>query len=248
VARFPAPVGDFFGGIHTSTHHKTMKHHKAPWSTSLIIATSAVSVLLLGANTRAAVTPIGPFTGNLNETWESFNDYLTGPRYLANPASIMGGGAFISNPLMSVYLTNSDTSFGLGSSGNAQVADGVKGMGLDGFAQTATITFLNPVVDFGAYWGANTPPTPATVSLVFSDGSFESFTYSAPHDGTLNWHGWHFTTGITSISLSGDFVAVDGLQANVIPEPAATLLGAMGVGLLVLSRLRRTNQMQRTRR
>jgi hypothetical protein len=196
-----------------------------------------VTTLLLGMNTWAA-TYIGPFTGTSSETWESFNDYLTGPRYLAAPTSIMGGRALISSSLMSVYLTNSARSFGLGDSGNAQVADGTKGMGLDGFAQTATITFLDPVTDFGAYWGANTPPTPATVSLLFSDGSFESFTYSAPHDGALVWHGWHFETGITSISYSGDFVAVDGLQANVIPEPATTLLGALGVGLLFLRRLR----------
>jgi hypothetical protein len=180
-----------------------------------------VALLLLGVSTRAAVTPIGPFTGSLSETWESFNDYLTGPRYLPTPTSIMGGGALISNSLMSVYLTNSAISFGLGDSGNAQVADGTKGMGMDGFAQTATITFVKPVVDFGAYWGANTPPTPATVSLVFSDGSFESFTFSAPHDGALNWHGWHFGTGITSVSYSGDFVVVDGLQANVITIPDA---------------------------
>ena len=184
----------------------------------LFLSATLVAVLLLGASTRADVTPIGPFTGTLSESWESFNDYLAGPRYLAAPTSIMGGGAFISNSFMSVYLTNSSRSFGLGDSGNAQVADGAKGIGLDGFTQTATITFVKPVVDFGAYWGANTPPTPATVSLVFSDGSSESFTYSAPHDGTLNWHGWHFQNGITSISYSGDFVAVDGLQANVIQD------------------------------
>ena len=207
------------------------------------------AALLLAASTHAAVTPIGPFTGNLTETWEGFNDYLAGPRYLADPTSIMGGSAFISNSHIAVYLTNSDTSFGLGSSGDARVADGTKGMGLDGFAQTATITFANPVVDFGAYWGAATPPwgpesppvdpTPTTISLAFSDGSFDSFTYFAPdHSGSLEWHGWHFTTGITGISYTGDFVAVDGLEASVIPEPATALLGALGAGLLALRRYR----------
>jgi hypothetical protein len=195
----------------------------------LYLSATLVALLLLGVSTRAAVTPIGPFTGSLSETWESFNDYLTGPRFLADPTSIMGGGAIISSSRMSVYLTNSASSFGLGSSGHAKVADGAKGMGLGGFAQTATITFANPVVDFGAYWGAATPPwgpesppvepTPTTVSLAFSDGSFDSFTYFAPdHSGTLEWHGWHFATGITSISYSGGFVVVDGLQANAIAD------------------------------
>ena len=208
----------------------------------LFLVATLATVLLLGVSSRADVTPIGPFTGTMSESWESFNDYLTGPRHLAVTTSIMGGGAVISSPFMSVYLTNSDTSFGLGDSGNAQVADGSKGMGLGGFAQTATITFVNPVVDFGAYWGANTSLTPATISMVFSDGSVESFSYSAPHDGTLDWHGWHFTTGITSISYSGDFVAVDGLQAIPVPEPATALLSTLGVGLLLLHRRRYAEQ------
>jgi len=210
-----------------------------------------VAALLLAANTRSADTPINPFTGNLSESWESFRTYMGG-YYLPDPTRIMGGGASISSPGMSVYLTNSDTSFGLGSSGNAKVADGAKGMGLNGFAQTATIIFANPVADFGAYWGAATPPwgpeappvepTPTTVSLAFSDGSFDNFTYFAPdHSGTLEWHGWHFTTGISSITYSGDFVAMDGIQANVIPEPATvlmSLLSAIWVGLLVFRRRR----------
>jgi hypothetical protein len=216
------------------------------------------AALLLCANTRAAVSPISPFTGNLSEGWESFRTYMGG-YYLPDPTRIMGGGASISSSLMSVYLTNSDTSFGLGSSGNVKVADGTKGMGLDGFAQTATITFANPVVDFGAYWGAATPPwgpesppvdpAPTTVSLAFSDGSFDSFTYFAPdHSGTLEWHGWHFTTGITGISYTGDFVAVDGLQASVIPEPATALLGGVGAGLLALRRYRYAEQARCTER
>jgi len=214
------------------------------------------AALLLCANTRAAVSPISPFTGNLSEGWESFRTYMGGYD-LPDPTGIMGGSASISSSLMSVYLTNSDTSFGLGSSGNAKVADGAQGMGLNGFAQTATITFANPVADFGAYWGAATPPwgpdappvepTPTTVSLAFSDGSFDRFTYFAPdHSGTLAWHGWHFTAGITSISYSGDFVVVDGLQANVIPEPATALLGALGVGVLVVRRWRYAEQKHAT--
>ncbi len=163
---------------------------------------------------------------------------------LPDPTTIMGGVASISNPYMSVYLTNSDTSFGLGSSGNAGVADGDKGMGLNGFGQTATIIFASPVADCGAYWGVGTPPpapsypgdpAPNTISFTFSDGSVDSFSYfAADHSGTLDWHGWHFSAGITSMSFSGDFAAVDGLQANIVPEPATALLGAMGIALLVL--------------
>jgi hypothetical protein len=164
----------------------------------------------------------------------------------------LGGAAAISNPLMGIYTTNSPAGFGLGSSGGAQAADGRKGMGVDGFAQTTTITFLNPVVDFGAYWGSATfpwgpegpqgPPTPNTVSLAFSDGSFASFSYlAADKSGILDWHGWHFTNPITSLTYSGDFVVLDGLQANVVPEPAIVLLFALGAGLSIF-RIRLRNR------
>ncbi len=128
--------------------------------------------------------------------------------------------------------------FGLAGNGTATVSDGVKGMGLDNYAQTATISFLNPIYDFGAYWGNAF----STVELSFSDGSTESFSYSRPGDGVLEWHGWNSTVGISSVSYTGDYVVIDGLQANtVVPEPSTYIAGAMlliPVGLQGLRTLR----------
>ena len=202
----------------------------------------SAAALLLCSNASATLSSIGPFSGSMSETWESFNDYLTTNfHYLPDPTSIMGGGATISSPRMAVYNPNTAANFGLGSSGSALISDGVHGMGLDNPAQTATITFANPVGDFGAYWGANTPPNPSTVSLAFSDGSLANFTYdhSSGNPGVLEWHGWHSTVGITSVSYSGDYVVVDGLQANPVPEPGMALLGALGVGLALSRRPKR---------
>ena len=121
-------------------------------------------------------------------------------------------------------------------------------MGINGGGQTTTISFVNPVFDFGAYWGAGTDasfPNPATVVLSFSDGSLAAFLYSrsGPNDGLLEWHGWNSTIGITGVSYTGDFVVIDGLQANttVVPE-ASTWFAGIGVSLAALGTFVRKNR------
>lgn len=44
-----------------------------------------------------------------------------------------------------------------------------------------------------------------------------TYSHSRTHDGGLDWHGWHSPTGIRSLTYSADYVAIDGLQANVSP-------------------------------
>jgi hypothetical protein len=207
-----------------------------------IVLAAAVGLLLPVA--MAGVTPIGPFTGDLTETWESFDNYLVDPDfYRDDPTTIMGGGASISNPVMAIYEPGVAV-FGLGSSGLADVSDGKKGMGLDEFASTATITFTTPMSAFGAYWGAATfdDDDEAIVSVDFYDefgGLIDSVTFAYAHqdsgDGALDWHGWLSDTPIASIVYSGDFVVNDGLQANfgggAVPAPGAALLGLIGLAL-----------------
>ena len=200
----------------------------------IVIAGCAATLFFCG-NARAALTSIGPFTGSLSETWESFNNYnypsfIT---YLPSVTTIMGGAATISNPFMAVYEPGAGATFGLSANGSAGVSDGTKGMGIDRAGQTATISFLNPIFDFGAYWGNAS----STVSLGFSDGSSASFSYSRPGDGVLEWHGWNSTSGISSISYVGDYVVIDGLQAQaVVPEPATATVALLGLGVLALAR------------
>ena len=197
---------------------------------------------------QAVVTPVGPFTGTLSETWESFPNYLEGGfHYLADPTTIMSGGASISNSQMAVYEPGT-AFFGLGTSGSAQVSDGLKGMGLNAIASTATITFTVPVPDFGGFWGASTSfSDPTTVTLSFFDVFSNpidtvSFLYSrsSSGDGLLEWHGWSSTTLIKSLTYTGDFVVNDGLQAlgvTAVPEPSSLLL--LGSGLAWLAARRR---------
>ena len=174
--------------------------------------------MLTAPYASAVITPIpSPVVGSLTETWESFPNYFDNPSfYLTDPTTIMGGGASISSPVMAVYEPGVGIDFSLGNSGYAQVSDGAKGMGINNFAETTTITFTNPVPNFGAFWGAATGedfflPSPATVTVSFFDlgnnsiGT-EQFTYVRPGDGALEWHGWVSTVGIAALTYTGDYV------------------------------------------
>jgi hypothetical protein len=166
--------------------------------------------MLTAPYASAVITPIpSPVVGSLTETWESFPNFIDNPdTYLTDPTTIMGGGASISSPVMAVYEPGAGAYFGLGDSGYAQVSAGAKGMGIDMSAATATITFTNPVPNFGAFWGAVTGgifnlPSPATVTVSFFDVlnqpiGTEQFTYVRPDDGALEWHGWASTVGIAA--------------------------------------------------
>lgn len=211
----------------------------------VVTALTLLSSLTLPAG--AQVTSTGPFTGSASETWESFLRYPSNPSfYQSNPTAIFGGAATISNGYMAVYEPSTGASFGLGSSGPAQVSDGTKGMGVDRPGQTTTIQFSSPVSAFGGYWGASG----STVTLSFFDAfanliDTQAFGYDRSQfsDGLLEWHGWNSTTGIGAITYSGDFVVNDGLQINTanvsaVPEPSAMALLLMG-GLPLAKKLRR---------
>jgi hypothetical protein len=199
----------------------------------------------------AQITATGPFTGTIGETWESFNNYTipppTSPNYLSNPTSIFGGAATISNSFMAVYESSAGAGFSLGLNGDAMVADGTKGMGIDdSLGSSTTITFANDVSAFGGFWG-NYGLTlgGGSTTLTFFDASgnilgSDSFLYdhTTTSDGVLDWHGWQFAgAGIRSLTYQGLFVVNDGLQANSvsvapIPEPEIYAMMLAGLGIL----------------
>jgi len=229
-----------------------------------------IPVLVLGALFRVAslghasvITITSPFVGNLTETWESFQNYVVaGP--LPNPTVIMGGGALISNLNMNVYEPGAGPSptyyprWGLGDSGLAQVSDGAKGLGVYGDASTS-ITFTTPVSNFGAFWAESSVGTsesnPASVTVSFFDVFDDpidvvTFTYNhtQTHDGGLDWHGWSSPIGIKRVVFESSSwypqaIAVDGLQADTVPEPTTLVLwSGLGAMWLIAAWRRRKRQ------
>jgi hypothetical protein len=203
-------------------------------------------LLLVGPSAFAQITATGPFTGTIGETWESFSNYTASPNFLPNPTSIFSGAGTISNSSMAVYEPSAMAGFTLGLNGSAQVADGVKAMGIDfPGASSTTITFAGDVSAFGGYWGNyGLNLGGGSIRLTFFDASgnilgSDSFLYNhtANSDGVLDWHGWQFAgAGIRSLSYEGLFVVNDGLQATTqvaaIPEPEIYAMLAVGLGLV----------------
>ena len=193
----------------------------------------------------AQVSPVGTFSGALSENWESPPVFLYGS--LPSPTGIMGGAASISSTSgpMTVFTQGY---FGLGTSGEAVPSDGVQALGInDGSVfghpyPTATILWSNPIRTFGGYFGAATPDGLATTLTVqfFNQASTlidsETFTYLRSGDGVLEWHGWNSSVPFSSVSITGNFLALDGLEASVtaVPEPAADLLPIVPVMLILI--------------
>lgn len=223
---------------------------------------TAAVLIFSGSSAVAQITSTGPFTGTIGETWESFSNYTVLPGFLPNPTSIFGGAATISNSFMAVYELNAGAGFSLGLNGDAGVADGVKGMGIDDpSGSLTTITFASDVSAFGGYWGnAALNPGGANTTLTFFDASgnilgTDTFLYNhtnpsgLPGDGVLDWHGWQFAgASIRSLTYQGFFVVNDGLQANSvsvapIPEPEIYAMMLAGLGILgFAARRKRTLQ------
>ena len=194
----------------------------------------------------ASVTPVSPFSGQHSETWESFP--VTGPSEicLPDPTLIMGGAASISHPCMFTYEEGNTQS--LGSSGLSVPSDGTKLLAIDSIVHgPATITFGVPIERFGAYWGAATSAAigdPALIQVQFFDESdlligTDVLSYSRPGDGVLEWHGWVSDIPVMKVVYAEDYVVIDGVQANPVPEPTSAALAALG-GALILMRRRRT--------
>jgi hypothetical protein len=214
-----------------------------------ILIVCVVTTLVAAVAGAGTVTPIDEFVGTHNEDWESFDNYLDGGRHHEpDGTSIFGGIAEISaGDRMAIYDPVL-AAFGLGTSGPAQVADGVQGLGIDGLDVTATINFSQPVSDFGAFWGASTnnnDPEPIDFSFYDTDNNLidsASFLYSRSpqRDGMLLWAGWHSDTPIGRVTYNAEFTVTDDMRVvtSTTPEPASLALLAVG-GLVAFRRNRR---------
>jgi hypothetical protein len=196
---------------------------------------SATLCLLFALTTLAQVTIVPPFVGTNSETWERF-----GESDIPNGTSILGGIATISGTnivtLKRIVLCTVP----------GRPSDGVVFMFSDRPSGPLTISFSQPVVAFGAYWGSGIncrqccPFGDSPSILTFKDvngnviGS-DSFFYRG--DGTLMWRGYRFSTPVkTIIRVAGDGlegIGMDGLQAIVPPSGPPLNLGNISTRGLV---------------
>jgi hypothetical protein len=188
---------------------------------------AAMFVFSNGNISLAAIFPTGPFSGVLKEGWESFHS-----GFVTSPLTIMSGQATCSATNLAIYEPL-HVGFGLGTSGDAQAAEGVKGAGACTDTSLTTIKFNVPVNAFGGYFGAATHVgrDPSRIRFEFYGGANQSlgtswmdYSRSAQFDGLLLWSGATSTEPIYSVVISGYFVVNDSLQANPVPEPSTIAL------------------------
>jgi hypothetical protein len=183
----------------------------------------------------AQVTPIGPFVGDLQEGWETHAlgqflpqlDILGG----AGTADQLGGG-------QGLHVT---TSWGFFHSTFPH--SGQRFMG--GAGVNYALVFDDPALRFGAYFQTNADVPGATATFFDAQGGQIGGPMAmAVPLGQWQWEGWEFAGGIKRIEIVasnqwGGFVMIDDLEyVNVIPEPAAIVGLALGIGLLLARRRR----------
>jgi hypothetical protein len=171
-----------------------------------------VAAAVLASQAAAQTTPIGPFTGSLQEDYETF---AAGP-LSAGPATILGGAAVLTSTGTSLRIIQPD-SFGLSANGFAQPYSGVRGFGNNSSTALAIIAFSTPVMRFGGYWSHSTLGV-NRFELTFKDPTgavidFVTGTVSDP-TGNMHWFGWSSPVPIGSVEIGGRFAVNDFLQAD----------------------------------
>ena len=167
----------------------------------IIIATMAVAAIVPSA--FGQLTSTGPFVGTYSEGWESYQNYLNNPNfYEQEPVSIMGGFGTVltQNQDLAIYNPGAGASFGLGSSGPAQVHSGAQAAGLNSGADVFQVVFNSAVDAFGGWLGSATFGGGNTIIVNFFDASLNffaqatvSYNRESQGDGLLEWSGWKVT-------------------------------------------------------
>lgn len=192
------------------------------------------------ASQSFAIVNVGPFTGSSSESFESFPNFNSGAQTTLN---VLGGlGQFTATGSALYIIQPPLASWGLGLNGPGSAYDGVKALGLFDLSGSAlvTLTFTDPVLQFGAYFQTDRQNNGTDLSVSFYDASnnllgSDSFTHaSAPYQ----WHGWADSSGIKKVTFAGNVAPVmDSLQIMAVPEPGT--VAALGAGVLAVLRRRK---------
>ncbi len=209
----------------------------------LLRSVSLLALVSGALSASAQVTSVGEFSGSRSEGFEGFPNYDDVPNsFVQEPVSIMGGFATLTSAHadLLVYETGTDATFGLGL-GDADVHSGSKGIGFNSYADTGTIAFSSGVARFGGYFNA-TYNGPIAFTFFGQDGvQLGSTLVGVPPSGTsLGFIGFESTQAIYSVSITGDFLVADDLQASPFASPAVPgPMAALPFALMALKRRKR---------
>jgi hypothetical protein len=220
--------------------------------TTIALAILGFVTLSTTKQTHAIVTSLSPFTGSVQENFESFPNYITSGSSISNPTSIMGGSASVTGIQNYIYGSLAGgvgAYWALGTNNIAQSFDGVQGLGMNNAASNdAAITFATSATQFGAYFGNVNGTGTDGMTINFFDTANTLFYTQSWNDitgnGSLTWHGWDSTTPIKRIEIQGNSPVADSMRATVTiaaPEPGTmALLAVGGTGFVAKLRRRKT--------
>ena len=182
----------------------------------------------------AQVTPIGPFTGAMQEGWEghALGQFL--------PSLDIFGGAGDATQLAGGQGLHVTTGWGFFNTTFPH--SGGRFMG--GAGVNYALNFDSPAFQFGAYFQTNAD-VPDAMATFFDASNVQiggSVVVSAPL-GQWQWNGWEYAQGISRIEIVASnqwdgFIMIDDLEYNPVPEPGAFVALAAGLGLLLVRRRR----------
>ena len=188
---------------------------------------------LIASSASAAITPIGEFTGDMYEGFESVLPLGGHP----SPIDVFGGQATFDDIIAhSIQIANSLYSFPNDTyifpyNGN------LMGGSVTGWA---AFEFDQPVLQFGAYIGTTDILTGGTAAFFDEGGQQLDSVPVTIGLGEWVWYGWESDVPMKRIEIKGSTtigqpLTFDDMQATV-PEPTALSLIAMGAACLLRRR------------
>ena len=191
-----------------------------------------VASVICSGIAAASVTPVPPFTGDVSESFETFQNYVENPAfYEPEPIPTFGGFATLVNSGVVAIYEPGAAEFNLGSPGVAGVVDGMQGCGLNADEVSGLFTFDAPICAFGGWWAAAvTGQFDGIITVEFIDVNGDVVDTAeiayADEDGDqtadLIWAGWESDVPLAAVRYAGDFVVLDAVQVRggaCLPPP-----------------------------
>ena len=189
-------------------------------------------VLFSAAVASAAITPIGEFTGDLQEGFEN----IYSPGAYPGPIPFFGGFATMDDSLAHTVVI---AYFWTGQGGDVYPYNGNLFAG--GVAGSEIITFSSPIQQFGGFFTTVGPNPDGSVIFRDETGATIDTLSMSVTPTQWGWQGWTSDVPFKSIEIIGNNVPgcstqLDDLQMSYVPEPAALGLIVLGAGLLMRRR------------